>query len=104
MGTETERFISENLSRLDIAGLLDGFRTEGEMFGYPIITLEDVLVMGVSCIIVIARPGSCKVIVNRIGQFCRDNSISLINVSGKDLLEVTAASYDLSNVEGYSKI
>ncbi len=103
LGTETERFISENLSRLNIAGLLDGFRTEGEMFGYPIITLEDVLEKGVSCIIVIARPGSCKVIVNRIGQFCRDNSISLINVSGKDLLEVTAASYDLSNVAGYSK-
>lgn len=103
LGTETERFINENSSRLNIAGLLDGFRTDGEMFGYPIITLDDALEKGVSGIIVIARPGSCKVIAKRIGQFCIDNGISLINVSGKDLLEVTAASYDLSNVAGYSK-
>ncbi len=103
LGTETERFINENSSWLNIAGLLDGFRTDGEMFGYPIITLDDALEKGVSSIIVIARPGSCKVIAKRIGQFCRDNNISLINVSGKNLLEIAAASYDFSNIACYRR-
>ena len=102
LGTETERFIREN-SNLEIVGLLDGFKTEGEMYGYPIISLSDVTLKDVKLIIVIARPGSCKVITKRIGQFCKDNNISLYDVRGKNLLEQISISYDFKNINGYTK-
>ena len=35
LGTETERFLAANPD-VKIVGLLDGFRTDGKMFGYPI--------------------------------------------------------------------
>lgn len=102
LGTETERFIRENKD-LEVVGLLDGFKTDGEMYGYHIISLSDVIEKGVSTIIVIARPGSCKVITKRIGQFCRNNNISLFDVRGKNLLEQVSVSYDFKNTNGYTK-
>lgn len=102
LGTETGRFIRENAG-CDIVGLLDGFRTEGEMYGYPIITLEDVLEKKVSTILVIARPGSCKAIVKRIGRFCIDNNISLLDSRGNDLLISNKVNYSFDEVQGYKK-
>ena len=103
LGTETERFLIENSSHYNIVGLLDGFRTEGEMFGYPIITLQEAFEKNVSKIIVVARPGSCKVIAKRIGDFCRDNEISLVDVRNKDLLKSSKVSFGFSDLYGYTK-
>lgn len=103
LGTETERFITEKEFQLDVVGLLDGFKTDGVMYGYPILTLLDVIERDVSKIIVIARPGSCKVIAKRIGQFCKDNNIALVDVRGKDLLETISASFGFSHITGYSR-
>lgn len=103
LGTETERFLIENSSRYNIVGLLDGFRTQGEMFGYPIITLQEAFEKNVSKIIVVARPGSCKVIAKRIGDFCRDKEISLVDVRDKDLLKSSKVSFGFSDLYGYTK-
>ncbi len=103
LGTETERFLNEFGKGLSVAGLLDGFRTDGEMFGLPVIPMEDTLSKGVRLIIVIARPGSCKAIRKRIGDFCRENGIALYDVRGNDLLEVTQVAYDFRRVNGGSK-
>ena len=102
LGTETERFINEYGDSVAIVGLLDGFRTEGEIYGYPIIPIKDSLAKGVQLIIVVARPGSCKAIAKRIGAFCSDNNIALFDVRGRDLLAATNVSYDFSGIKGCS--
>ncbi len=103
LGTETERYLTQGHDTNNILGLLDGFRTEGEAFGYPIISLQQAIDQGVTKIIVIARPGSCKVIKKRIGDTCREHGIALFDVRGKDLLETVNATYDFRGATGQTK-
>lgn len=103
LGTETERFLNENGSKLSVVGLLDGFRSDGEIYGYPIIPIAETPAKGVKLIIVVARPGSCKAIAKRIGDFCRENDIALFDVRGRDLLDAAAVAFDFKNVSGASK-
>lgn len=100
LGTETQRFLSDYGDKLSVVGLLDGFRTDGEMYGYPIISIDQVLELGVNLIIVIARPGSCKAIAKRIGDFCKADNIALFDVRGRDLLVSTSVSYEFSTTSG----
>lgn len=103
LGTETERFLNENSSRLTVVGLLDGFRSEGEIYGYPIIPISQIPSMNVTLIIVVARPGSCKAITKRIGDFCRENEIALYDVRGRNLLEEVTVAFDFKCVNGASR-
>ena len=103
LGTETERFLAEHKEDVSVAGLLDGFKEDGEIYGYPIISLAETVSKGVCLVIVVARPGSCKAIAKRIGDFCRENGISLFDVRGKDLLAVCNVAFDFSNITGESK-
>lgn len=96
LGTETERFILSHASNLHIIGLLDGFKDSGELYGYPIISLSTLPDHNVSCIIVIARPGSCKAIAKRIGDYCSQHNIVLYDVCGRDLLASTAVVYEFN--------
>ena len=100
LGTETERFLYAHSSHLSIIGLLDGFKESGEIYGYPIIPLSTSVSRGVSLIIVIARPGSCKAIAKRIGDFCKEHSITLFDVRGRDLLASTSVSYEFCSTAG----
>ncbi len=99
LGTETERFLNEWNEKINVVGLLDGFRNDGEMYGYPIISVEQAISLHVKKIIVVARPGSCKAITKRIGDICRNNDIALFDVRGRDLLETVSVSYDFSGVD-----
>jgi len=103
LGTETERFLNEYGERINIVGLLDGFRSDGEIYGYPIIPVSEISSRGVKLIIVIARPGSCKAIEKRMGDYCRENGIALFDIRGKDLLAVSNVAFDFSNVKGENK-
>ena len=103
LGTETERFLSEWGGKLTVTGLLDGFRESGELYGKPILSFQGVMDQGVKLIIVVARPGSCKAIVKRIGAICKENNIALFDVRGKNLLEENKVSYDFLHVEGKTK-
>lgn len=103
LGTETERLLSELGKGISIVGLLDGFKEDGEIYGYPIIPITETISKGVRLIIVVARPGSCKVIVKRIGAFCRENGIALFDVRGKDLLAMSNVAFDFENVKGESR-
>lgn len=98
LGTETERFIREYGDVLKIVGLLDGFRTNGDAFGYPVITMDRVVEQGVELIIVVARPGSCKVIVKRIGDVCRAHNIALFDIRGRNLLVEKKVSFDFFGI------
>ena len=103
LGTETERFLDEWGNGLRIVGLLDGFCEEGELYGYPILSHRSAVEQGAALVLVVARPGSCKAIVKKIGGLCRENGIALFDVRGKDLLAPVAAAYDFSHVQGETK-
>ena len=102
LGTETQRFLSDHGDEVFVVGLLDGFREDGEMYGYPIIPLDKTIEKGVGRIIVVARPGSCKAIKKRIGGFCEQNGIELYDVRGNDLLAPVNVAYDFKLTDGYS--
>ncbi len=103
LSTETERFLSEWSKKINVVGLLDGFKTDGDLYGYPIISMEAAVLQGVDLIIVVARPGSCKVIVKRIGQVCKENNIALFDVRGRNLLEATPVRFEFQNLQGKTK-
>lgn len=103
LGTETERFISQYGNSVSVIGLLDGFKEEGEIYGYPIIPIAQTVEKGVSLIIVVARPGSCKAITKRIGFLCMENKIALFDVRGRNLLAESLISYDFKQLKGESR-
>lgn len=98
LGTETERFISEHGDELDIVCLLDGYRTDGEMYGYSIMPIDAAIDAGIKHIIVIARPGSCKAIARRIRNICIQNDVTLFDVRGNDLLTENRAKFDYKEI------
>lgn len=102
LGTETERFLNQNPS-LPVVGLLDGYRESGELYGHPILSLQEAFERGARTIVVIARPGSCKAIAKRISTFCTENGVALMDVRGQDLLAPKTAAYDLVGIRGYTK-
>ncbi|SKB94927.1 hypothetical protein SAMN06296386_11033 [Lachnospiraceae bacterium] len=103
LGTETERFITEYRKHFSIVGILDGFKYDGEIYGYPIIPLISLPSKKVSLIVVVARPGSCKAITKRIGKFCEENKIALYDVRGRNLLASTSVKYDFKTTSGTSR-
>lgn len=103
LGTETGRFLNEHREDMTVIGLLDSFREEGELYGCPVIPLKSAIAWGVSLIIVVARPGSCKAIARKIGDICREHQVALLDVRGCDLLAPKAAAYDFRDTEGESK-
>lgn len=103
LGTETERFVSEHADSANINCLLDGFREDGEIYGYPIQPISKAIDGGVEIIIVVARPGSCKAIAKRIGEICKENDVALFDVRGKDLLAKVSVKFDFSAVSGSTK-
>lgn len=102
LSTETERVLPNLINEYDVVGLLDGFKTEGEIYGYPIVSMDYVINQGIKKIIVVARPGSCKAIEKRIGNICRQYEIELFDIRGQNLLDVNKVIYDFNAVEGYT--
>lgn len=86
-----------------VAGLLDGCRTEGALYGKPIISLAEAVREGVALILVAARPESCKVITKRIEGVCRAHRIALLNSQGADLLERKSEVYEFKSSAGSTK-
>lgn len=103
LSTETERVLNEWNGKYNVIGLLDGFKISGTQFGYPIFDINDVVKQENVIIVVIARPGSCRAIVKRIGELCRENGVELFDIRGKDLLADTRVVYDFRDVNGYTK-
>ena len=100
LGTETEKVLKEFAKDYEIVGLLDGFQEKGELYGKSIISLDDAIKKEVKLIIVVARPSSCRAIAKRIGNICRKNEISVMDVRGRNLLSAAKVVYDFSNTGG----
>ncbi len=103
LSTETERVLAEWNGKYNVIGLLDGFKTSGTQYGYPIVDINDVVQEENVIIIVVARPGSCKAIAKRIGDLCRENNVDLLDIRGKDLLADTRVVYDFTAAQGYTR-
>lgn len=103
LGTETERVLNEIGQDFQIIGLLDGYREEGKLYGKPIISLQQAIECQVELILVVARPGSCRAIVKRIGAICIDNQVALIDVRGRDLYDTKKVTYHFRGTDGISK-
>jgi len=96
----------ELLAQLDgypVIGLLDGYRTEGTLYGKPILPIEAVIREGVRLIIAAARPESCKIIAKRIADDCKEHNIALLDIHGKDLCAPPKAVYQFKGTQGVSK-
>lgn len=97
LSTETKKAITK-YKEYEIVGLLDGFKTEGELFGKPVISVDEAIARKIESIIVVARPGSCKVIAKKLHDKCIENGITLFDVRGKDLLNDIRHVYNLEQM------
>lgn len=103
LGVEAEKVLKQMEADFQVIGLLDSFRDSGEIYGTPIISLQDAIREDVKMILVVARPGSCKAIARKIGKECTDHQIDLLDINGKNLCENKKVVYDLSGINGESK-
>lgn len=103
LSTETEKILCEISPEFHVAGLLDGYRTEGILYGKAIISMERAIKMHIKLILVVARPGSCRAIAKRIGKECLENDIALYDVRGRNLLLENQVSYDFQQLQGGKK-
>lgn len=103
LGTESEKAIKALDNDFEIVGLLDGFREEGNLYGKPVISLQEAIDERIALIVVAARPGSCRAIVKRIGEICRGNGIFVMDIRGKDLLASSRITYNFSQISGDTK-
>ena len=103
LGTETERALHGLNECYEIVGLMDSFKTEGEIFGKQIISFDHAVDVGVSLIIVVARPGSCRAIAKTIGDRCRREGVALMDIRGTNLLDTRKIVYQFSNADGCTK-
>lgn len=103
LGTESEKALNQLDGFLDVIGLLDSFKEEGELYQKPIISMKQAIARKIELVIVVARPGSCKAISRKIGDVCRENHIALMDIRGKDLLAPNQISYDFCHLQGMTK-
>lgn len=80
------RTLLEACPDLPVVGLLDGFQTTGEMYGQPVVALEDAVRLQVEAIVIVARQTSTRIIAKRIEQFCREQGIRVYDLDGRDML------------------
>lgn len=98
LGTESEKAIKVLDKSFEIIGLLDGFREDGNLYGKPVISLQDAMEDRIALVIVVARPGSCRAIVKRIGDVCRKNNVAVMDIRGKDLLAKGRVTYNFLQI------
>lgn len=103
LGTETERVLYKIRYDFQIVGLLDGYKEEGTLYDKPIISLKYAIECQVKLILVVARPGSCRAILKRIGAVCKENDIALVDVRGRNLCNMKKASYYFTDTDGISR-
>lgn len=88
IGEITKVFLERYGNKLNIIGLLDGFRCVGKMYDHEIISLEEAALRDAEIIIIAARPASLKIVFNKISIFCRLHEIMIFDVNGNDLFKI----------------
>ncbi len=103
LGTETEKILEELKAEFQIIGLLDSFKETGWLYGFPIISINQAVKSGITLILIVARPGSCRAIARRIGETCKKYQIALFDIRGIDLCEKKKIIYHLNDISGSTK-
>lgn len=103
LGNATQEVLGQLQDHFRIIGLLDSFCESGILYGYPILSIQQAISFGVKCIVVAARPGSCRAIERRIGEQCRQCKIALVDMRGNDLLLEQAPVYSFKGCYGRKK-
>ncbi len=93
----TQEVLTQLDNKYNVVGLLDGYCQSGNLYGKPIISMEQAIENNVEAIIVVARPGSRRIIVNRIREICEQHNIKVYDIHGNSLLE-SASKNKISNV------
>lgn len=86
-GEMTEKIIIA-LSDYNIVALLDGAKTDGVLYGKPIIRIEEAIKQHVDVIVIVARKIFHNAIVKRILKPCSDNNIMVLDLYGDNLIEI----------------
>ena len=102
LGVLTEQLL-KCLEDYEVLCLLDGYRTNGALYGKPILSMEEAAAKEVQLIIVAARPESCKVIARRVGDFCKQHGMILLDIHGNDLCAPKQPTYHFDDISGTSK-
>lgn len=97
LSISTQELLEQLENKYDVVGLLDGYRQSGNLYGKPIISMEQAIENNVEAVIVVARPGSRRIIVNRIREICEQHNIKVYDIHGNSLLE-SASKNNLSKV------
>lgn len=96
IGERTGRLLEQIDSPFNIIGLLDGKFEEGEVWGKPILTLNQVVTAGCKVIIIVARAAVLSTIYHRIEQFVLKHEIKVYDIHGEDLsVKFKDRSYDI---------
>jgi len=81
------KIILDEFKEYNILGLMDGYQTEGELYGKKILSQQEVLSLKTDIIVIVARASSTKIVFKRISDFCTKNDIKIYDVNGNDLLK-----------------
>ncbi|MBQ7667783.1 MAG: hypothetical protein IJS47_00440 [Clostridia bacterium] len=88
----TKKIIEEYPDK--IVGLLDGYKSSGEIYGKPILSLDSLKGQNIA-ILIVARCASEKIIYRNIAKFCRENKIDIYSLSGKVNDEIIKSDFDI---------
>ncbi|MCI7331878.1 MAG: hypothetical protein MR866_10595 [Selenomonadaceae bacterium] len=84
--SDATRALLEACPELPVEGLLDGFQTEGMLYGKPVVPLTQAVELGTEAIVIVARQTSTGIIAKRIEGFVREQGIRIYDWQGRDLL------------------
>ena len=98
-GRNTEGII-KLATRYNIVGVLGPTRTEGELYGKQILSLEEAAKLS-RRIVIVASEANRKIIFRRIHEFAKTHNLSIHDITGKEMQEV-ADSYDQSDLDEWN--
>ncbi|MCD8000823.1 MAG: hypothetical protein LUH21_26765 [Clostridiales bacterium] len=76
------KVILENCRDYNIAGLMDGIRTGETVWGYPVLSEEEIRSAGVKYLVILATAANVPIIYRRIRKFCTENGIEVFDING----------------------
>lgn len=80
--------ILEAFSDQNIVALLDEKSTGKYILGKLVISLEEAVILGIEVVIIAAEISSSIIVSKRILSFCRQNNITVLNMYGKNELDL----------------
>ena len=90
----------ENVENGVVIGLMDAAKTGKNIYGYKVLSYEEVAAISNPIIVIISRTSVVNIIFRRIRDFCSKQSIPVFDLTGKNLMKLT--NQDFSKKDCYS--